>query len=108
MKIISAQFLLIIDNISIMIIIQPYICGQNFNMRLVILFIFLSISTITLAQDGSELDRRNGFKDIKLLSDVSTLAGLDYWKAQKEKPGHDLYKRNKGAYQEIGNVKVID
>ena len=71
--------------------------------------IFLSIFIfpfLTQAQATNELDRRNGFKDIELLTDVSTLDGLEYWKPQKNKPKHDLYKNRKNAYESIGDVKV--
>ena len=70
-------------------------------------FIFLALMPIlAIAQSGEELDRRNGFKDIELLTDVSGMAGLEYWKEQKGKPKHALYRNKNGSYESIGNVKV--
>ena len=60
-----------------------------------------------MGQISEELDRRNGFKDIKLLTDISKLEGLEYWKAQKNKPKHDLYRSTKEAYSLIGDVQVF-
>ena len=52
--------------------------------KIVFLVAFLS-SGLLLAQNSKELDRRNGFKDIKLLSDATTNDGLTFWKHDKEK-----------------------
>ena len=75
-------------------------------MRLLFSIALLLSPILVTAQNGEELDRRNGFKDIELLTDVSTQPGLKYWKEQKKKPKHDLYRSEKGAYETIGDVQV--
>jgi len=85
---------------------QPYICPEITGMRVFIFFFLISLSFTALGQNSEELDRRNGFKDIKLLSDISEMEGLEYWKAQKNQPKHDLYRNVKGAYTSIGEVRV--
>ena len=85
---------------------QSYICAEYVGMR-VLIILFALTPIFAQAQNSQELDRRNGFKDIKLLTDISTLEGLDYWKAQKNKPKHDLYRNTKDAYGTIGNVQVF-
>jgi hypothetical protein len=85
---------------------QAYICAEYLPMRALIFILIAALPLLAQAQSGEELDRRNGFKDIKLLTDISTLESLEYWKPQKDKPKHDLYRRAKGAYESIGNVQV--
>jgi hypothetical protein len=88
-------------------LIQSYICAELTGMRALIILFVYTLPLFAEAQNSSELDKRNGFKDIKLLTDISTLEGLEYWKAQKDKPKYDLYKNTKEAYRNIGNVKVF-
>jgi len=66
----------------------------------------IGASTISNSQNGDELDLRNGFKDIKLLSEVSTYSGLVFSKDDKEKPFHATYKTKNGAYDYIGEVEI--
>jgi hypothetical protein len=75
-------------------------------MRLIILLVTLGLSTNTLAQNNKELDERNGFKDIKLLSNVTENSTLEFWKDQKNKEEHSLYRPIKGSYETIGDVKI--
>lgn len=76
-------------------------------MKAAIILLLLTLPFVSTAQNGEELDKRNGFKDIKLLTDISTNEGLEYWKPQKDKPKHDFYRNTKGAYTSIGEVKVF-
>ena len=85
---------------------QHYICAEIAAMRALIVCFLITLPLLVSGQNSDELDRRNGFKDIKLLTDISEMEGLEYWKAQKDKPKHDLYRNTKGAYSSIGNVKV--
>jgi hypothetical protein len=87
--------------------LQSYICVENLGMRLLLFFMLTGMPFILMAQTSVELDRRNGFKDIKLLTDISDNDGLEYWKPQKDKPKHDLYRSNRDAYESIGNVRVF-
>lgn len=75
-------------------------------MKAAIVLLLAALPLLSLAQNGKELDKRNGFKDIKLLTDVSTNEGLEYWKPQKDMPKHDFYRNAKGAYKTIGDVQV--
>jgi hypothetical protein len=60
-----------------------------------------------LAQE-TELDRRNGFKDIKLASPVDSIKGAIFKKDFKENGHHPakLYTIENSDYQTIGEVKV--
>ena len=60
------------------------------------------------SQDLAELDRRGGFKDIKLLHQVGDYEDLEFKKDIKDNryPGAKLYTAIKGTYSEIGSLKV--
>jgi hypothetical protein len=75
-------------------------------MRVLTTIIFLSLSTFCYSQLSDELDKRNGFKDLKILSDVATYPGLEYWKVDKSQPYHAIYKAKKGSYDKIGDVDI--
>ncbi len=75
-------------------------------MRIFSLLVVLSLSSLALAQSNKELDARNGFKDIKLLSNVTKNNALAFWKEQKNKEEHSFYRPVKGSYEIIGNVKI--
>ena len=69
-------------------------------------FIFLMITTF--AQDLAELDRRNGFKSLKLGSLIDSVKGAEFKKEIKEKnefPAR-LYQIENEDYKSIGEVKV--
>ena len=69
-------------------------------------FIFLMITTF--AQDLAELDRRNGFKSLKLGSHIDSVKGAEFKKEIKEKnefPAR-LYQIENEDYKSIGEVKV--
>jgi len=75
-------------------------------MRIIITLLFLSASLPGFSQNSDELDRRNGFKDIKILSDINTYSGLEFWKDDKSKPDHAIYRSKKGNYEKIGEVDI--
>lgn len=81
---------------------------QNFLeiMRLILAFVMFSCS-MGFAQNA-ELDRRNGFKDIKLNSQVSAYDGLELKKSVNDKtfPEAELYMPKKGFYETIGGKKI--
>lgn len=76
-------------------------------MKSVIALIFVFTLTQTLAQE-TELDRRNGFKDIKMAMLVDSVKGAKFKKDFKEKGHHEakLYTVEHPDYQTIGEVKV--
>lgn len=76
-------------------------------MRIIFTLIIISFSTTIYGQNGQELDKRNGFKDIKLLTDVRSYPGLSYSKDLKYKPDHAVYVAKKGSYESIGEVKIF-
>ena len=75
-------------------------------MRILITLLFLCFSLASFGQLSKELDKRNGFKDLKLLTDVTTYTGLEYWKDDKSKADHAFYKAKKGSYELIGDVEI--
>jgi hypothetical protein len=75
-------------------------------MRILITLLFLVISVSSFSQFSAELDKRNGFKDIKILTDVTSYPGLEYWKNDKSKEDHALYRAKNGSYEKIGNVEI--
>ena len=77
-------------------------------MKLTVLFLFLSLSVFSQSVD--ELDKRNGFKDIKLMSTVHDYDGLEYAKDEFDENYKDVkvYTARKGYYTSIGNIKVYD
>lgn len=68
--------------------------------------IFLVITTF--AQDLAELDRRNGFKSLKLGSHIDSVKGAEFKKEIKEKNEFPakLYQVENEDYKSIGEVKV--
>lgn len=75
-------------------------------MRILFLLITLIIGTIGYGQSGKELDKRNGFKDIKLLSEISSYSSLEFSKNVKDQPKHAIYKPTNGQYKSIGEVAI--
>lgn len=74
-----------------------------------ILFITtMLISWASLAQDLAELDRRNGFKDLKLGTPIDSVKGAAFKKDVKEKNEFPakLYEIENDDYKTIGEVKV--
>lgn len=72
-----------------------------------ILFLF-SLCISSFAQNTAELDRRNGFKDIKLGTHIDSLKGAEFKKDIKEKNEFPAksYEVVNDEYKNIGEVKV--
>lgn len=76
-------------------------------LRLFYLLTFLSAHFSLLAQE-TELERRNGFKDIKLGMPVDSVKGITFKKDFKERTEFDakLYQVENPDYKKIGEVEV--
>lgn len=74
-----------------------------------IFFITLTYSNL-FCQSLEELDRRNGFQDIKMTAAISDYEGLEYQKDIDHEvfPGAKRYTAIKGFYDKIGTIKVYD
>lgn len=69
------------------------------------------LSSTASAQSLEELERRNGFKDIKLMSHASKYEGLELKKEGVENetfPNSTIYTAKKGFYDQIGNLKIFE
>ena len=68
---------------------------------------YLLILNYAFAQE-TEIDRRNGFKDIKMASHIDSVKGAVFKKEFKEKGHHPakLYTIEHPDYQTIGEVKI--
>lgn len=66
------------------------------------------IANIGLAQDVAELERRYGFKDLKLETLIDSVKGAEFKKEIKEKNEFPakLYAVENDSYKTIGEVKV--
>lgn len=74
-----------------------------------LLFVACILSTFAItAQDLAELDRRKGFKDLKLGSHIDSVKGASFKKDVKEKNEFPakLYLVDNDEYKSIGEVKV--
>lgn len=70
--------------------------------------IIVAVFQASAQKDTTELDRRNGFKDIKLGMVVDSLKGIKFKKDFKEKDEFPakLYSVDNPNYQKIGEVAV--
>ncbi len=77
-------------------------------MKTLSLLFLLALPLLSYSQDLAELDRRKGFKDIKLGSRVDSLKGAEFKKDALEKNEFPvkLYSVEDEAYETIGEVKV--
>ena len=77
-------------------------------MKPIITLVLLSISLTVTAQDLAELERRNGFKDLKLGMSIDSVHGANFKKDTKEKNEFPvkLYTVDNPEYKNIGEVKV--
>ena len=77
-------------------------------MRLVIATLLTLICSLAAGQDLAELDRRRGFKDIRLGSRVDSIKGAEFKKDVLEKNEFPvkLYQVENDEYKQIGEVKV--
>jgi len=68
----------------------------------------LMIQINLFGQDLEELDRRNGFKDIKLGSNVEQYEGLVLVSSAEDEsvPEGKRYTPQSGYYQDIGGIKI--
>lgn len=74
-----------------------------------VLIAALALGTLTsFGQDENELDRRNGFKDIRVASPIDSVAGAVFKKEidQKSGPPFKLYEMDAPGYRSIGEVAV--
>lgn len=80
---------------------------MNYPIILVPLLI-LSVTHCVIAQDISELDKRKGFKDIRLVSPIDSIKGTKFKKEFKEKGNvhAKLYDVDHPDYGSIGEVKI--
>ena len=71
-------------------------------------FLFLLAQLVGLAQENSELAKRNGFKDIILGMPVDSVVGSKFKKDILEKNEFQaaLYEVDNPSYKNIGEVKV--
>jgi hypothetical protein len=74
----------------------------------IFLIAILLTGTVATAQYSLELEKRNGFKDIKLGSLVDSIKGASYVNAITSKEGQvsKIYRVKNPAYQSIGEVPV--
>jgi len=80
-------------------------------MRLVGVLILIFSAFTVFGQGLEELDKRNGFKDIKLMSSASSYEGLELDKTEVEDetfPNTSIYTAKKGYYESIGKLKIHD
>ncbi len=77
-------------------------------MKTLSLLFLLALPLLSYSQDLAELDRRKGFKDIKLGSRIDSLKGAEFKKDVLEKNEFPvkLYSVEDEAYETIGEVKV--
>lgn len=61
-------------------------------------------------QSVAELDKRNGFKDIKMTNLITDYEGLEFKKKIESEifPRAYQYTRRKGFYQTIGQIKIYE
>ena len=73
-----------------------------------ILTFLTAFPTFLFSQGVEELEKRNGFKDIKLTSKVTEYPGIVFKKNIKDKvyPNAKLYTAKKGNYESIGSLKI--
>ena len=66
------------------------------------------IVSVSLAQSTKELDKRNGFKDIKLATEIKQYEGLEYKEDITNEAFKKLsvYTKKKGYYESIGSIKI--
>jgi len=70
--------------------------------------LLLIVSSNSICQNLGELDKRNGFKDIKLGSVIDSIKGFKLKKEFKEKDEYPakLYEVEHPDYEKVGEIKV--
>ena len=76
--------------------------------RLKLFLLLFFVHAICFSQDLSELDKRSGFKDIKLGMVIDSIQGVKLKKEFKEKGEYPakLFEVEHADYEKIGEVKV--
>ena len=76
--------------------------------KLIFLLLFSITLTNCFCQGLTELDKRNGFKDIKLASPIDSVKGFKLVKEFKERDEYPakLFEVENSDYEKIGEVKV--
>ena len=77
-------------------------------MKLTLAFITMLFSISLLAQDISELDRRNGFKEIRLGIHIDSIKGTEFKKdiIERKEFRASIYETAHPDYMKIGEVAV--
>ncbi len=70
-----------------------------------LLLVSLFVTSFALQAQNKELDKRNGFKNIKLLSKATDYPELKFNKNQEEED-KAVYIRSSGALQKIGTIPI--
>ena len=73
-----------------------------------LVLLFFLATTFSFSQSLKELDERNGFKDIKLVTPVTDYPGLELKKSilNQDTTKYQEYTAVKGAYKLIGKIPV--
>lgn len=76
------------------------------NLRIIVIMFLLPVATF--AQELTELDRRGGFKDIRVASPIDSVKGAEFRKDIKvaNKPDLKLYRVEHPDYSTIGEIPV--
>ncbi|MDX1627493.1 MAG: hypothetical protein R3345_02270 [Fulvivirga sp.] len=77
----------------------------------VFLILLMAVPIGLFAQSVEELEKRNGFKDIKLISSPHSYEGLELKKEGVDDetfPNTRIYEAKKGHYERIGKIKIHD
>ena len=88
---------------------QYFILGQR-KIKYTFFATFFLFGLSGYGQSPDELEKRHGFKDIRLESEVEAYPELEYKREIKDDvfPGAVLYVNKKGSYTDIGGIRVYD
>lgn len=77
-------------------------------MKIALLLFAFSLTVASYGQDAAELERRNGFKEIKLGSPIDSVKGVAFKKDIIERKEFEtkLYETSDPEYMSIGGVNV--
>ncbi len=77
-------------------------------MKELITILFITLATNLFAQDATELERRNGFKEIKLGSSIDSVKGVTFKKdiIERKEFQAKVYETEHPDYMLIGDVPV--
>jgi len=77
-------------------------------MKTLITWLLVMNFFVVFGQANEELDKRNGFKDIKLLSKIDQYDNLEIDKQLDPEHFIGQYKRTRSSYPSIGEIEVKD